>query len=92
MQSYQNAERRSCRQRRLCTPRRPHFVRGRISTVTARETLTNSFITYHANDSNFTNILRFFSFLPEKKLRFLTCKILFYVSVDVKRKLKSLIG
>ena len=36
---------------RLCKPRRPcrpRFVRSRISNVTVRETLRNSFMTYHA--------------------------------------------
>ena len=59
---------------RLC---RPRFVRSRISNVTVRETLRNSFMTYHALLCGY--------FKPEKKKkRFLSYEILFYVSVDVK--------
>ena len=71
---------------RLCKPRRPcspRFVRSRISNVTVRETLRNSFITYHALLCGY--------FQPEKKKKgFLGYEILFYVSVDVKWPMKPI--
>ena len=43
---------------KLC---RPRFVGSRISTVSFRETLTNSFMTYHAIDFDKYPILRYYA-------------------------------
>ena len=67
-----------CGPRRPCRPYRPYrrcrprFVGSRISTVSFRETLTNSFMTYHAIDFDKYPILQYYAviFSLRKKMTF----------------------
>ena len=56
------------------------FVVSRILTVLFRETLTNSFTTYHASVLQYYAVI----FSLREKLRFLAYEVLFYAPVDVK--------
>ena len=51
-----------------------------IQTVSFRETLTNSFTTYHASVLQYYAVI----FSLREKLRFLAYEVLFYAPVDVK--------
>ena len=61
-----------------CRPSSPHFARYRISAVTACETLTNSFMTYHAIDFDrypISPVLWFFFFILRNQITFSHLKI-----------------
>ena len=61
-----------------CRPSSPHFARYRISAVTACETLTNSFMTYHAIDFDrypISPALCFFFFILRNQITFSHLKI-----------------
>ena len=65
-----------------------HFQNSRISTVTFRDILVNSFMTYHAIDFDrypiFTNIVLLF--VVWKKLHFLAYDILFFALLNGSQK------